>query len=167
MFNSTMVLHRSTEQWRDRNCLLKVRNHYPPGSSHIWRLRPGGGHAPRVQDCAQPLWGFSQDLPLRNCIRARFCAKPLSHEPPGNTPPIDLPSLSVDKLHHSSWVSALPPPIPHCNPAPPSKQFASSRPASKIEGFCWPPACVSQTINNMTAGVSLTGMFIVLLTGRR
>lgn len=33
-------------------------------------------------------------------------------------------------------------------------------------GLCWPPTWISQTINNMTGGLSLTGMFIVLLTGQ-
>lgn len=124
---------------------------------------------PRVQDCVQPPGGFSQDLPFRKCIRARWCAKPLSHEPPGNTPPIDLPVCPLTNSTTPLELVLVPRPSTTATPPPPSKQFVSPRPSppSKIEGFCWPPACVSQTINNVTAGVSLTGMFIVLLTGRR
>lgn len=44
-----------------------------------------------------------------------------------------------------------------------------STPESK--GFCWTPGCISQTINNVTGGVSMTGMFIgmfiVLVTSPR
>lgn len=38
--------------------------------------------------------------------------------------------------------------------------------APQSEGLCSMPACIFQTINHVTEHVSLTGMFIVLLTGQ-